>query len=74
MPTLPALRRLIPALALALAATPALSAELTLTPYNPGNDAIFQVASVLVSGGSTRSSASPRPNSSWRWCAPAASA
>lgn len=50
MPTLPALRRLIPALALALAATPALSAELTLTPYNPGNDAIFQVASVLVSG------------------------
>ncbi|WP_241076081.1 MBL fold metallo-hydrolase, partial [Achromobacter insuavis] len=43
-------RRLIPALALALAATPALSAELTLTPYNPGNDAIFQVASVLVSG------------------------
>ena len=50
MPTLPALRRLIPALALALAATPALSTELTLTPYNPGNDAIFQVASVLVSG------------------------
>ena len=50
MPTQPALRRLIPALALALAATPALSAELTLTPYNPGNDAIFQVASVLVSG------------------------
>nr|WP_241121898.1 MBL fold metallo-hydrolase [Achromobacter insuavis] len=35
---------------MALAATPALSAELTLTPYNPGNDAIFQVASVLVSG------------------------
>nr|WP_241065298.1 MBL fold metallo-hydrolase [Achromobacter insuavis] len=27
-----------------------MSAELTLTPYNPGNDAIFQVASVLVSG------------------------
>ncbi|QQB33500.1 MBL fold metallo-hydrolase [Achromobacter deleyi] len=51
MPTLPALRRLIPALALALAAAPALAAtELTITPYNPGNDAIFQVASVLVSG------------------------
>ncbi|MFP3757894.1 MBL fold metallo-hydrolase, partial [Cupriavidus sp. SIMBA_020] len=28
----------------------AAATELTLTPYNPGNDAIFQVSSVLVSG------------------------
>lgn len=51
MSPLPTLRRLLPALALALS-TPGLAAatELTLTPYNPGNDAIFQVSSVLVSG------------------------
>lgn len=51
MSTLPSLRRLLPRLALVLS-MPGLAAagELTITPYNPGNDAIFQVSSVLVSG------------------------
>ncbi|CAB3916973.1 MBL fold metallo-hydrolase [Achromobacter ruhlandii] len=51
MSTLSSLRRLLPRLALVLS-MPGLAAagELTITPYNPGNDAIFQVSSVLVSG------------------------
>ena len=51
MSALPSLRRLIPALSLALAAPGlAAAADLKITPYNAGNDAIFQVSSVLVSG------------------------
>ncbi len=51
MSPLPTLRRLIPALSLALAIPGlAAAADLKITPYNPGNDAIFQVSSVLVTG------------------------
>lgn len=52
MPVFPFLRRLLQIAALALLVAPvhAAGTALALTHFNPGNDAIFQVSSVLVSG------------------------
>ncbi len=52
MSMLPALRRLLQTAAVAALIAPAHAAGtgLTLTHFNPGNDAIFPVSSVLVSG------------------------
>ena len=52
MSLLPSLRRLLQTAALAMMIAPvhAAGTDLALTHFNPGNDAIFQVSSVLVSG------------------------